>query len=350
MLLSIVITGILYAGKNIILDVVFGAIEADVKMHANTYLLIVTASIPFIAIYNGGAAVFRVMGNSRIPMMVSLVMNAVNVTGNAILIYGFHRGAEGVAIPTLVSRAVAAFLIMILLYQSKDRIQLEKTVRIHFDRSTVRRILKIGVPNGMENAMFQLGKIMVLSLVATFGTFAIAANAVSNVVALFEVLPGMAINLAITTVVARCVGANDYRQARYYTKKLMAIIYASLLLVNIVIVLLLPIILRAYNLSEQTAEATRKIIYFHTICCVTIWPFSFSIPTTLRAAGDARITMWVAIASMWVCRIGFSYVIGKYMGLGVFGIWVAMVLDWCVRVISLTARYLTGKWKTMRVI
>ena len=319
-------------------------------MYANTYLLIVTASIPFIAIYNGGAAVFRVMGNSRIPMRVALVMNAVNVVGNAILIYGFHRGAEGVAIPTLVSRAVAAFLIMILLYQSKDRIQLEKTLRIHFDKSTVKKILRIGVPNGMENAMFQLGKIMVLSLVATFGTFAIAANAVSNVIALFEVLPGMAINLAITTVVARCVGANDYVQARYYTKKLMAIIYASLLVVNIAIVLVLPIILRAYNLSTETAEVTRKIIYFHTACCVTIWPFSFSIPATLRAAGDARITMWVAIVSMWVCRIGFSYVLGKYMGLGVFGIWVAMVLDWCFRAIFLTIRYLRGKWKSMRVI
>ena len=350
-LLSLIITAILYLGKNLILDYVFGSIEADVKGHANTYLLIVTASVPFIAVYNGGAAIFRAMGNSRVPMVVSLIMNAINVIGNATLIYGFHRGAEGVAIPTLVSRAVAAVLVIVLLlYHNRGPIQLERTRKIRFDKPMVRRILGIGIPNGMENAMFQLGKILVLSLVATFGTSAIAANAVSNVVAWFEILPGMAINLAITTVIAQCVGAEDYKQARYYTKKLLAIIYLCLIVTNAIIVLLLPEILRAYNLSAETAESARQILYFHTVSCITIWPVAFSLPSTLRAAGDAKVTMWISIVSMWVCRIGCSFLFGKYFGMGVFGVWVAMVMDWCVRSVLLEIRYLRGKWETMRAI
>ena len=214
------VTAIVYLCKSFILHGVFGKIEADVMEHANTYLLIVTASIPFIALYNGGAAIFRAMGDSKIPMIVSMIMNVINVSGNAILIYGFHCGTEGVAIPTLVSRAVAAILITILLCNSKRVLHLEKTFRYRFDGAMVKNILKIGVPNGLENSMFQLGKILVLSLVSTFGTYAIAANAVSNAVAMFQILPGISINLAIITVISRCVGARDYEQVKYYTRKL----------------------------------------------------------------------------------------------------------------------------------
>ncbi|MDV9527911.1 MATE family efflux transporter, partial [Clostridioides difficile] len=168
-------------------------------------------------------AIFRAMGNSKVSMQVSIVMNIINVTGNAVLIYGFHRGTEGVAIPTLVSRIVAAVLIMALLVNKKRTLHVEKTLRYRPDWRLVKKILSIGIPNGLENSMFQLGKILVLSLVSTFGTYAIAANAVSNAVALFQILPGMAMTLAATTVIARCVGAGDYEQVRYYNKKLILI-------------------------------------------------------------------------------------------------------------------------------
>ena len=115
---AIVITLLVYAGKYMILHGIFGEIEPDVMRHANIYLLIVTASIPFMALYNGGAAIFRAMGNSRIPMQVSIIMNIINIGGNAILIYGFHRGTEGVAIPTLVSRMAAAVIIITLLQEN----------------------------------------------------------------------------------------------------------------------------------------------------------------------------------------------------------------------------------------
>ena len=204
---AVAITVLIYFCKSWILHGVFGQIEADVMHHADVYLMIVSASIPFIALYNGGAAIFRTMGNSKVSMRVSIIMNIINVTGNAILVFGFHRGTEGVAIPTLVSRMVAAVLIISLLLRPDQTVSMERSLHYHADWKMIKNILKIGIPNGLENSMFQLGKIIVLSLVSTFGTYAIAANAVSKTIASFQVLPGMDISLGVTTVIARCVGA-----------------------------------------------------------------------------------------------------------------------------------------------
>ena len=342
---AVVIMILVYFGKDIILNQVFGHITAEVKGHADIYLLIVTASIPFIALYNGGAAIFRAMGNSQVSMRVSLLMNAINVTGNAILVFGLRIGTAGVAIPTLISRMVAAIVITVLLCNQTRILHIERTLKFRFDGRMIRKILAIGVPNGLENSMFQLGKILVLSLVSTFGTYAIAANAVSNAIALFQILPGMAISLAITTVISQCVGANDYEQVHYYLKKLLVIIYVAMAGTVALIFLALPLILKAYNLSDQTAAAATNIIHFHGISAMIIWPLSFALPAAYRAAGDAKACMYTSIVSMWIFRIGFSYLVGKYMGLGVFGVWVAMVLDWVVRAICFVIRYFNGKWK-----
>lgn len=349
-IMAILVAAVLYAMKNIILNNVFGDISADVRMHANTYFLIVTASIPFIAMYNAGAAAFRAMGNAKVSMKVSIVMNIINVSGNAILIYGFHRGTEGVAIPTLVSRMVAAVMIVMLLCNQELLLHLERTWKYRIDWRMIKRILSIGVPNGMESSMFQLGKLIILSLVSSFGTYAIAANAVSNAVAMFQALPGMAISLAVTTVIARCVGAGDYEQVKYYTKKLILISYAGMVLVNALIISALPMVVKAYHLSAQTAQITEQILIFHGAMAMLIWPIAFVLPATFRAAGDVKVCMVIAIVSMWIFRIAFSYVLGGYLGWGVFGVWVAMVIDWIFRAICFTIRYFGGKWQKAAVV
>lgn len=349
-LCAIVITGIVYAGKYVILHGIFGRIEADVMHHADVYLMIVAMSIPFIAMYNAGAAVFRTMGNSKVSMGVSLIMNIINVGGNALLIYGLHMGTEGVAIPTLVSRIVAAVIIIVLLCNGKQEIHIKKTWRYRMNWSHVKKILMVGVPNGLENSMFQLGKILVLSLVSSFGTYAIAANAVGNAIAMFQILPGMAINLSVTTVIARCVGAGDYEQVRYYNKKLILITHAGMMIMSLGVFAVLPLILHAYHLSDVTAEATRQIIYFHGISAMLIWPSSFTLPTTFRAAGDVKACMYISMISMWVFRVAFSFLLGKYLRMGVFGIWVAMVIDWAFRAVCFWIRYFKGHWRQKALV
>lgn len=344
-IISIAVMALIYIGKNFILNVVFGNIDPDVAAYANTYLLIVFASIPFIALYNSGAALFRAMGNSRVTMKTSIIMNAINVIGNAILIYGFRMGVAGAAIPTLISRAVAAVIIIILLRDESLIIHISKHFRFKVEWNMVRNILNIGIPNGIENSMFQLGKILLLSVVSTFGTASIAANAVSNTVASFQYLPSAAIGLGLVTVVSQCVGAGDYDQVRYYTKVLLKYAYISLIFLNAIILLGIPLILKAYNLSAETAALARKVMIFHGVNTCLLWPLGFTLPNTLRAANDVRFTMIVSMCSMWITRIGLGIIFSKYLGLGMFGVWVAMICDWIVRSSFFITRYRGQKWE-----
>lgn len=342
---SLIIMLLCYLGRNFITHVVFGKIEADVMYNCNVYMMIVFASIPMTALYNAGAAIYRAMGNSAVAMKISMLMNAINLGGNALLIFVFHRGVEGVAIPTLVSRTVACVIMMFLMNNQKHTLHLYHPFSFKTDWALLKKILYIGVPNGLENSMFQLGKILVLSIVTSFGTASIAANAVSNNVATFAILPGMSVGFAILTVGAQCVGAGDYEQVRYYTKKLMKIVYVSLFAANILVVLAVPYIIQIYGLSAEASQYAHKILIYHSICAVTIWPLSFSLPNTLRAAADVTYTMILSIISMWIFRIGFSVVLGVYCHMGVFGVWVAMTIDWLFRAVCFSIRYLRGKWK-----
>ncbi|MDF2950083.1 MAG: efflux family protein [Sedimentibacter sp.] len=344
-LVSLIIMALMYIGKGFILNVVFGTIEHDVAVYSNTYINIVFASIPFIALYNCGAALFRSMGNSKVTMVTSIIMNAINVIGNALLIYVFRMGVEGVAIPTLVSRAVAAVIIVVLLRKEELIIHIRKKIKYKYDKNLVKDILKIGIPNGVENSMFQLGKILLLSVIAGFGTTSITANAVANSVSSFQILPGMSVGLGLITVVSQCVGAGDYEQVRYYTKKLLKYAYVFMIISNIAVIIATPKILSIYNLSEETATMASQAFIFHGVSSCFLWPLSFTLPNTLRASNDARFTMNVGVSSMWIVRIGFGVVISKYMNIGMFGVWIAMIIDWVVRSIFFTLRYKSHKWE-----
>ena len=346
---SIVVMAAVYLLKDWILGTVFGKIEPDVMSGANTYILIVSASIPFIALYNSGAALFRTMGNSSISMITSLVMNGINIAGNAVMIYGMKLGVAGAAIPTLVSRIVAALVVYFLMRRKKYMVHVSRRPVLKPNSELIKKILYIGVPNGLENSMFQLGKILVLSLVSTFGTASIAANAVANNIAVFQTLPGIAVGVALITVISRCIGAGDYKQARFYTRKLIGVSYIFILLMDILIYIILPALLRAYKLSDETYSYADRIILYHGFMAVLIWPLAFSLANTLRAANDVKFTMIAAIASMWIFRIGFSYLLADYFGLGVFGVWVAMTIDWVGRAAAFVYRYVGHKWERHKI-
>lgn len=344
-LFSIFIMILGYLGQNVILYHVFGKIEPEVMKDSRTYLLIVLSSIPMIAMYNAGAAIFRAMGNSNVAMKTSLLMNSINVFGNALLIFGFHRGVEGVAIPTVVSRGVACVVILILLNNQEHELHILHPYPFKIKWNVLKKILYIGIPNGLENSMFQLGKIAVLSLVSGLGTASLAANAVGNNIANFAILPGMSFGFALLTVCAQCVGAGDFEQVKYYTKHMMRVEYLCLIASNLIVILALPFILSVYNLSDEAARYANDIILYHAACVVTIWPLSFTLPNTLRAAADVKVTMVLSIISMWVFRFGFSYLLTMVFHMGIFGVWVAMTIDWLVRGIFFVCRYKSGRWQ-----
>lgn len=347
---SILIMLLIYLLKPLILNGLFGTITEEVRNDANIYLMITAISIPFLALYNAGAAIFRTIGNAKLPMKIMLAMNIAHAIGNAILIYGFHFGTEGVAIPTTIARIAAGVIVIVLAFNKKQPIYLKKSLKHKFNWSMLKRILGIGIPFGLENGLFYFGRIVVLSLVATFGTASIAANAVSGTIVMFQVLPGIAIGLGLTVVISRCIGAGDYEQAKYYTKKIMIIVYVAHVISTIIVLAMLPSILNIYGLSEAATALTKQTVWAHGIAMVLIWPLAYTLPVTFRAAGDAKFPMGVGILSMFFCRIALAYILGIYFNMGMFGTWVAMFIDWIVKAVIFVYRYATGRWTRFRAI
>lgn len=347
---SVFFVALLYLFRTQILTVMFGHIEPDVMAATNTYYLYVMASIPGIALYNGGAALFRTMSRSGVSLKVSLLMNGINVAGNAILIFGLGFDVAGVAIPTLVSRTVAAVVIVWLLFNEKLELHLSDIRAFRFEKRVMRNIFRIAIPSGVENGMFHFGRLILFSLISTFGTASITANAIGNTMGNFHVFAGQAICMGLTTVVSQCVGAGAYDRARYYMKKLTVATYAVMAFINITLILCIPLILRVYDVAPEAAVLAREVMLIHGGSAILLWLPSFMIPYFLRAAGDATYTMVVSMLTMWLVRVLGAYVIGRYLGYGVVGVWFAhAILDWATRSVIFYARYRSGKWERMAI-
>jgi putative MATE family efflux protein len=348
--LSFLVMAIAFLFGNNSLNLLFGDVSSDVMGNARIYLFYSAMSYPFIAVYGACSALFRTMGNSKVSMIISLIMNIIHVVGNAILIFGLELGVAGAAISTLISRALAAIIMFILLKNKKHPIHIEAIRSFHIDLVMIKRILRIGIPNGLENSVFQVGKILVQGIIAGLGTSAITANAISGTVGGLGVLPGSAISLALITVVGRCVGAADYEGVKRYTYKLMKFTYIVMAILNLVLIFMIPLIIRLYNLTDETAEIATQLMIYHCILATLIWPSSFTLPNALRAANDVKFTMWTSMISMWIWRIGFSYVLAILFKMGVMGVWVAMTIDWLFRSICFVVRFRQAKYKSMSIM
>ena len=329
-----------------LLRLLFGSIEDDVMASALTYLTINVFSYPVLALYNAGAALFRAQGNSRISMLIAGLVNVVNFIGNAGLIYGLKLGVTGAALSTVFSRAVAALVITILLMNPELTVTLSRGGRFRVDRSLVRRILQIGIPNGLENSLFQLGRVLVVSIIALFGTTQIAANAVANNLDSLGILPGQAMNLAMITVIGQCVGAGDAEQTRRMAKKLLKITYCILGTTCALTILCSPLILNIYSLSDESRHLARLLVLIHNGSGILLWPSAFTLTNALRAANDVRYPMVIAIASMMILRLGGGYILAVHFNMGALGIWTAMVADWICRFICFVTRFCGKKWLT----
>ena len=327
-----------------ILGLFFGQIEADVMQNAIIYLIISVFSFPLLAVYDSCAALYRSMGNAQITFKISLLMNVINVVGNAIGVYLLKLGVAGVAIPSLVSRGVAGVVLFTLLHNPDNLVFLTRE-KFKVDATIVKRILFIGIPSGIENGIFQLGRVLVVSIIAAFGTSQITANGVANSLDSMGCIVGQAMSLAMITVIGRCVGAGEEGQVRYYTKKLLGETYFYTAVINSIILLLLPWILQIYGLGEETTRLSYILVMIHDGMAIFLWPASFVLPNMLRACNDVKYTMVVSIFSMITFRIGFSYVFGVHMGWMAVGVWAAMVIDWVFRVLCFVGRYLAGTWR-----
>lgn len=348
--ISLAIMAICLVFSRQLLQLLFGTVEADVMQAAMTYFLITACSFPMLGIYNASAALFRSAGKTDVTMYVSLMMNTVNIIGDFIGVQLLGAGVAGVAVPTLISRGLAAVVITALAFRERNRIVLRWKNIVCWDAPLLGRILRIAVPNGIENGLFALGRVLVTSIVSQFGTVQIAANGVANSIDQIAIVVVNAVNLAIITVVGQCIGAGEPDQAQFYTKKLMKVSYLSTGILGVVVCAALPLILRFYQLSESTMWYAAVLIVMHNILAFALHPTSFNLANSLRAAGDVRFTMYTGILSMLIFRLGSAVLFGILLNLGIIGVWIAMGMDWLARSVAFSVRYAGGKWRTIRSI
>lgn len=333
-----------------LLGLLFGSVENDVMQACLTYLVISAFSFPALAIYNSCAGLFRSMSKTKVIMYVSIIMNVINVIGNAIGIFVLHAGVAGVAIPSLISRVIAAIILIVLAYNQKNEIYIKTRDLFKWSQGMIRRILKIAVPNGIENGLFQLSKVALSTIVAMFGTSQIAANGVAQSLWSMAALFVTSMGPAFITVVGQCMGSGDKEAADYYMKKLLRITYIGGIVWNIVFFLITPLILGLYSLSSEVIELTILLCLIHNIFNALLCPYAFAMSNGLRACGDVKYTMYASLFATVICRVALSIVFGIWMDMGVVGIALAMAGDWFIKALLIFFRYRTGKWQEFKVI
>ncbi len=343
-LLSVLIAFFALVLRKPILALFFGKVEADVMACAELYFLITAFCYPFTALTASGAAIFRSIGNTKITLFISLCANVANIAGNAILIFVFHLGVAGAAIATLVTTAGGAIVTTVFSCNTKYIVHIEKPLYYRPKFSIIRKILRIGVPSGIETGMFQFGRLLTQSLVSSLGTTAIAANVAGSQLISLEDSLGIAVELAMVTVIGRCIGAGEKKQAKLYAKKLMFVGYAVLSAMAILLTVLAGPLIGLYRLSRAASALAIKLVILYNFMTILLWSPAFILPNVFRAANDVRYTTVISMLSMWLCRVALSYIFVLWFDLGLFGVWLGMFVDWGVRSAFFTVHFFKGKW------
>ena len=349
-LISIVVSAICLGFKKPLLRLIFGSVEADVMRASEIYFFYTALSFPFIALYDAAASIFRAQDNTKGPMTISMISNIMNIVGNAIMIWGFHMGVAGAAIATLISRIFCALVVLIQLRRDRQPIVVRDYLKIRPDWLMIGRILGIGIPSGVENSMFQLGKLAIQSTVSTLGTVAIAAQAMTNILENLNGIAGIGVGVGLMTIVGQCMGANRKDEAVYYIKKLSVIAEVTIIVSCLLVFILTRPVTMLGGMEKTSADMCWHMVMWITIVKPIMWVLAFVPAYGLRAAGDVKFSMISSCAVMWLCRFCLSVLLIRGLGFVPMGVWIGMFADWTVRAVLFTWRFHSRKWLEHKVI
>ena len=333
-----------------LLRLVFGSVEQEVMDAAMVYFFYTSLSFPFIALFDSGSAVFRAQNNSRLPMAITVSTNLMNIAGNALLIWGFHLGVAGAAVSTLLSRIAAALLVLLFLRRKSGELRIGNFIFLKPDGRLIKNILRIGIPSGVENGMFQFGKLAIQSTVSLMGTAAIAAQGMANLIENLNGILAIGVGVGLMTVVGESLGAGRKDEAIYYVKKLSIVSEVVIVISCLVMYILVYPITKFGGMEAESARLCIHMVTWITIVKPVAWVFSFIPAYGFRAAGDVKFTMTVSVLSMWFCRVLLAMILARGFGMGPMAVWIGMFADWSVRGIIYAIRLKNKKWLNHQVI
>ena len=350
--ISVAVSLICLVFQKPLLRLIFGSVEPAVMRASEIYFFYTALSFPFIAAYDSAASIFRAQDNTKGPMIISMISNVMNIAGNAVMIWGFHMGVAGAALSTLISRIFCAVVVIIQLRKEKEgqEIVVRDYFEIRPDWSMIRRILGLGIPSGIENSMFQLGKLAIQSTVSTLGTTAIAAQAMTNILENLNGIAAIGVGVGLMTIVGQCLGAGRQDEAVYYIKKLCVIAEVIIIISCLGVFALTKPITILGGMEKESADMCFRMMMWITIVKPLVWIMAFIPGYGLRAAGDVKFSMITSCCTMWVCRFCLCVFLIRRLGFGPMGVWIGMFADWTVRSIIFTWRFHSRKWLQHKVI
>lgn len=348
--ISVVVSAVCLIFQKPLLRLIFGAVDADVMRSSEIYFFFTALSFPFIAAYDSAASIFRAQENTKGPMTISMISNIMNIGGNAVLIWVFHLGVAGAAISTLVSRIFCAVVVLWQLRKDRQPVVVKDYLKIRPDWSMIGRILGLGIPSGIENSMFQLGKLAIQSTVSTLGTAAIAAQAMTNILENLNGIAAIGVGVGLMTIVGQCLGAGRKDEAVYYIKKLCVIAEAVIIVSCLIVYILVRPVTILGGMESTSAEMCIHMMTWITIVKPVVWTMAFVPGYGLRAAGDVKFSMITSCCTMWACRFCLCVFLIRVLGFGPMGVWIGMFADWTVRGIIFTWRFHSRKWLEHKVI
>ena len=350
--ISVAVSLICLVFQKPLLRLIFGSVEPAVMRASEIYFFYTALSFPFIAAYDSAASIFRAQDNTKGPMIISMISNVMNIAGNAVMIWGFHMGVAGAALSTLISRIFCAVVVIIQLRKEKEgqEIVVRDYFEIRPDWSMIRRILGLGIPSGIENSMFQLGKLAIQSTVSTLGTTAIAAQAMTNILENLNGIAAIGVGVGLMTIVGQCLGAGRQDEAVYYIKKLCVIAEVIIIISCLGVFALTKPITILGGMEKESADMCFHMVMWITIVKPLVWIMAFIPGYGLRAAGDVKFSMIVSCCTMWACRFCLCVFLIRVMGFGPMGVWIGMFADWTLRGIIFTWRFHSRKWLQHKVI
>ncbi len=338
------VSAVCLLGGERLLRLVFGSVEDAVMENALAYFTITAFSYPFLALSGAGAAFYRASGNAKFPTKVSVLSNVMNVTGNALFLYGFGWGVSGAAFATLLSRIFCAVVILYCLRKPKQTIVVRNYLKIRPDLPLIVKIMAIGIPTGIENGMFQFGKLAIASTVSTMGTIAISAQAMTDILELVNGIFSNSVGIGLMTVVGQCIGARRTAEAKYYIVKLMRVAWVGVLVSCLLVLAITKPVTWISGMEPAATQLCFEMVTAMTIVKPLVWVGAFGLPYGFRAAGDVRVPMVISVCSMWCCRVGLCVVLVRVFHFGLMAVWIGIFVDWIVRAVIFSTRFARGKW------
>ncbi len=330
---------------------VMGATESVTAMGGGFLRIIAVFSV-VIGVMIVGGGTLRGAGDTRTPMLITGLINVINVVLAYLLIFGnfgFPRlGALGSAAATTLARGIGAGLVLWVLFRRSRVIPLALRGGWGFHRDVIARILNIGVPSAAEQIVFQLGFFVFSAMAVSLGTHNYAAQQIAFNISNFSILPGFAFGVAALTLVGQSLGAKSIARAEASALEAMKSGVIWMTLVGIIFFIGRDWLIGMYTDDPLVWQPAEMCLIFIALG-QPMFGVAMVLGQALRGAGDTRATLVITFIGMWIVRVGLAFLLGLVLGWGLFGLWLGWISDFFVRAVLVALRFRAGVWKTLRV-